>query len=145
MIARLRPDEGLRFRAVRLASLHDAPEAFGSTYDETATRPAAVWERQLRDMPTFVAVRDGADVGVVRFFPPDELISMWVAPQGRGGGFGEALIRAVVAEARRCSAPSLKLQVKEANTPAIRLYERVGFVHAGREEGCCELRMQLAL
>ena len=39
-IKRLAANEGLRLRTIRLRALADAPDAFGSTYDETAARPS---------------------------------------------------------------------------------------------------------
>ena len=39
-IKRLAADEGPRLRTIRLRALADAPDAFGSTYDEAAA-PAA--------------------------------------------------------------------------------------------------------
>src|SRR5260221_4687527 len=65
-LEQLEPDEGPRLRAIRLRALLDAPDAFGSTFKETADRPAESWSQQLLDLPTFVAVMNGLDVGVVR-------------------------------------------------------------------------------
>ena len=56
-----------------------------------------------------------------------ELISMFVRPQARGHGVGEALVDAVAAWARNRNAASVHLWVTETNKPAIRLYERRGF------------------
>src|SRR5436190_9375583 len=65
-LERLSVDKGPRLRAIRLRALLDAPDAFGSTYEEIVARPAESWSKQLADLPTFVAVRDGIDVGMVR-------------------------------------------------------------------------------
>ena len=65
-IKRLAVDEGLRLRTIRLRALADAPDAFGSTYDEAAARPLDSWTAQLQEIATFVAVVDGKDVGLVR-------------------------------------------------------------------------------
>ena len=132
-IGRLAAEEGLRLRTIRLRSLADAPDAFGSTYDEAAARPPDRWAAQLREIPTFVAVVDGEDVGIVRGARDDSradaawLISMWVAPEVRGQGVGEALIDAVVEWARASGARRLLLDVGDHNRPAIALYARKGF------------------
>ena len=63
---RLAAHEGLRLRTIRLRALADAPDAFGSTYDESAARPLDSWAAQLQEIATFVAVVDGEDVGLVR-------------------------------------------------------------------------------
>ncbi len=132
-ITRLAAEEGLRLRTIRLRSLADAPDAFGSTYGEAAARPPDTWAAQLREIPTFVAVVDGEDAGIVRGARDDSrpdtawLISMWVAPEVRGQGVGEALIDAVVEWARAGGARRLLLDVGDHNRPAIALYARMGF------------------
>ena len=133
MIKRLAAHEGLRLRTIRLRALADAPDAFGSTHDEAAARPLESWAAQLQEIPTFVAVVDGEDVGLVRGARDDSqadaawLISMWVAPEVRGQGLGEALIDAVVEWARAGGARRVLLDVGDHNHPAIALYARMGF------------------
>ena len=132
-IKRLAADEGLRLRTIRLRALADAPDAFGSTYDETVARPMDSWTKQLQEIATFVAVIDGEDVGLVRGarddLQPDAawLISMWVSPEVRGQGVGEALIDAVIEWARVSGARRVLLDVGDHNQPAIALYARKGF------------------
>jgi len=132
-IERLAADEGLRLRTIRLRALADAPDAFGSTYAEVAARPLATWPQQLQEIAAFVALKDGEDVGLVRCASDDQhpdtawLISMWVAPEARGQGVGEALIDAVIEYARSSGAIRLLLDVGDDNQPAIALYARKGF------------------
>lgn len=132
-IERLAADEGLRLRTIRLRALADAPDAFGNTYDEAAVQPLDSWTAQLQEIATFVAVVDGEDVGLVRGacddLQPDAawLISMWVSPEVRGQGVGEALIDAVVEWARVSGARRVLLAVGDHNQPAIALYARKGF------------------
>ena len=132
-IKRLAADEGLRLRTIRLQALADAPDAFGSTYDEAAARPLDSWATQLQEIATFVAVVDGEDVGLVRgahdALQPDAawLISMWVSPEVRGQGMGEALIDALVEWARISGTRRVLLDVGDHNQPAIALYARKGF------------------
>jgi GNAT superfamily N-acetyltransferase len=137
MIQRLTPEDGERLREIRLASLRDAPDAFGSTYDETAARPDSSWRGQLETLATFVAVVAGLDVGIVRGAPFDGeptaaiLLSMWVAPAARGKGAGEALVSAVADWAREEGFERLLLDVANDNAPAIALYARTGFLPTG--------------
>lgn len=56
---------------------------------------------------------------------------MWVAPSARGTSIGEAVIDAVVRWAERIGAQRVSLAVKDANSHAIALYERAGFVDRG--------------
>ncbi len=140
-IVRLQAEEWSRLRALRLRALADAPEAFGSTYEETAARPEDSWRHQVRVLATFVAVSDAADVGMVRAvaMPDDpstaELLSMWVDPAARGHGVGEALVDAVLAWARAEGHRRVMLDVKNGNASAIALYRRAGFERLGTTPG----------
>ena len=132
-IKRLAADEGLRLRTIRLRALVDAPDAFGTIYDEAAAQPLDSWTAQLQEIATFVAVVNGEDVGLVRGARDDLqpntawLISMWVSPEVRGQGVGETLIDAVVEWARVSGARRVLLDVGDHNQPAIALYARKGF------------------
>ncbi len=136
-IERLRSDEGARFRTIRLASLRDAPAAFGSTFEAAVERPAESWSELIAQHATFIAVLDGVDIGVARGAPDDheprtaELLGMWVAPGARGKGVGDALVGAVVVWAHVGGFAELKLDVHDHNAPAIGLYRRNGFAPTG--------------
>ena len=137
-IQRLAAHEAPRLRAIRLRALAESPDAFGSTYDEAAALPPESWAAQLQSIVTYVALVDGEDVGLVRGAPDEArsdaawLISMWVAPEVRGQGVGEALVGAVVEWARAGGARRLLLDVGDHNRPAIALYARMGFEPNGR-------------
>jgi len=134
VIVRLRPDEPDRLRAIRLRALAEAPAAFGSTLEETRQRPPSSWRQQARDLPTWLAVVGGEDVGMVRVSRAGAiawLISMWVAPGGRGKGLGDALVAAVVDWAKAAGCEEVRLEVSDDNAAAIRLYARHGFVPTG--------------
>ncbi len=61
-----------------------------------------------------------------------ELDSMAVHPQARRHGLGTALVRSVLAWAAHHGAHRLALEVRAGNTPAIRLYQRLGLHPEGR-------------
>ncbi|MCX4909312.1 GNAT family N-acetyltransferase [Streptomyces sp. NBC_00878] len=91
-----------------------------------------------------VAELDGHIVGFVRIGFPTPLVSnahvrqilgLAVAVEARGNGVGRALIRAVLAEARRQGALRITLRVLGHNTPARKLYESEGFVIEGIQPG----------
>jgi GNAT superfamily N-acetyltransferase len=129
--------EGPRLRSIRLRALQDAPDAFGTTFDDAKAYPAEVWSQQLVNLPTFVAVQDGRDVAMVRCARDQEsadtswLLSMWVAPECRRAHVGAALVDLVVAWARANGMSRLLLDVADLNAPAIALYEAKGFAPNG--------------
>ena len=57
---------------------------------------------------------------------------MWVDPSYRRKGIGHALLDAVIAWAKVQGAQRLELGVSEGNTPAIHLYEQLGFAEDSR-------------
>jgi len=136
-IVQLGPGDGERLRAIRLRALRDAPDAFATTLEEAAARPADSWDRQLEQLATFVATDGDCDLGLVRGALHDRvrdtghLISMWVAPEARRQGVGSALIDAVVHWARTRGLSRLLLDVVETNTSAIAAYTRKDFVPNG--------------
>ena len=60
------------------------------------------------------------------------LYSLVVAPEARGQGLGARLLDEVETEARARGCTELRLEVREDNDAAIRLYEQSGFAHVGR-------------
>jgi len=140
-IDRLTAGDWERLRAIRLRALADAPDSFGVTLARAEQRSVESWEEGLERLATFVATRQGVDVGLVRGAPdPDSpdgawLISMWVAPEGRGLGAGDALIDSVIDWARAEGRRRLMLDVGDANAHAIALYDRKGFKPTGHT-GC---------
>jgi ribosomal protein S18 acetylase RimI-like enzyme len=124
------------WRALRLAALTEAPYAFGSSLEDWSGAGEDRWRQRLRSVPlNLIADLGGQAVGMVSATAATdrqvELISMWVAPTGRGHGVGDALIQAAVAWARTQRSDRVVLAVRDGNRPAILLYERNGFRHAG--------------
>ena len=91
----------------------------------------------MKRLATFVAVKKQVDVGMARGIADENepkqafLLSMWVAPDARGRGVGEALIQAVAHWARAAGHSRLLLDVADVNQPAVDLYERMGFEPTG--------------
>lgn len=129
----LTASEGRRLRSIRLRALLDAPDAFGTTLDQASAQPAEAWSKQVVEIPAFVAVKDGRDVGLVRCARDQDkmdtawLISMWVAPEVRRTGLGAALVDLVIEWARTNGISRLLLDVADVNRPAIALYDLKGF------------------
>ncbi|MCR9162804.1 MAG: GNAT family N-acetyltransferase [Nannocystaceae bacterium] len=136
-IERIDEDAWSRLAKIRLASLLDAPDAFGTVHEDAAKWTEASWRRQLRDIATFVAVLDDLDVGMVRGVRHADLedtvylISMWVDPRARRRGVGSALIDAVIAWTRSIGRRRVFLDVRTNNASAERLYRAKAFAPTG--------------
>ena len=137
-------DDWKLWRELRLAALTEAPYAFGaqlSDWQGDGDREER-WRGRLA-IPgscNVVAVLDGQPVGMASGVPTDrdgvvEVISMWVAPAGRGRGVGDQLLRTVEQWARQAGAGTLRLSVAEGNENAWALYERYGFRATGELGG----------
>lgn len=133
-IERLAHSEWVRLKHIRLISLRDAPEAFGTTLEIAQGWADDVWRQQAKDLATFVAVIDGADLGIARGAMDESdahLISMWVSSNARGRGVGEQLVAAVSQWARDAKFNRLLLDVSDNNRFAVALYERLNFLPTG--------------
>ena len=133
-VRRIRADEGLQLRVLRLRALADAPMAFGSTLAREEAFPEHVWHTRAVEgasgtgRVTFIAEREGQWLGLATGvasdpIKPDDpgpvLVGMFVDPAERGRGLGAALVEAVVAWARSRGARGLSLWVTSSNGPAI--------------------------
>lgn len=136
----LGPDDWERARALRLAALTDAPDAFWSTLADERDDPEQRWRDRLarEGATTLVVRRAGEDSGLAVVAPDHHeptsagLVSVWVAPAARRHGVGRTLVRASIEVARASGAPRLLLDVGDHNTPAIALYRSLGFRPTGR-------------
>jgi putative acetyltransferase len=62
-----------------------------------------------------------------------EVAKMAVEPAYQGAGIGRRLLHAAIEEGRSAGAQRLYLETNHVLTPAIRLYESVGFKHIDRD------------
>jgi ribosomal protein S18 acetylase RimI-like enzyme len=150
-VERLREDDWASFRELRLRSLLDSPEAFGSTYGEESSRTERAWRdwaagRWLGGTAAVFAGRadDGTAVGIATGAEYQaephvaHVYAMWVVPDARGGGVGHALVDAVADWARDRGCDRLVLSVTESNRTARRFYEACGFEDTGEREALRE-------
>jgi ribosomal protein S18 acetylase RimI-like enzyme len=130
-----------RLRDLRLRSLADAPDAFGSTLDDERGHGEAGWVGWIEGWEgarnaLFVAERGTEWIGMaVGSRAGDEadahLYGMWVDPAWRGRGIGARLVDQVLGWARSWGAGSVILAVTGTNAGAAAFYERLGFVDTG--------------
>jgi GNAT superfamily N-acetyltransferase len=153
-LMRLTPDDWQAYRALRLAALADAPEAFGSTLAKERGLDEAAWRAKLGYRVQFVARQGGAAVGTAGGERCGDvagaalLVFMWVAPGMRGCGVGDVLVRTVLEWARAQGLDPVRAWVTEGNLPAERLYARHGFVRTGERQPIREedpTRLELAM
>ena len=138
------------WRSMRQAALADAPAAFGSTLAEwSGSGDTEVrWRARLGSVAyNVLAELDGRSLGMVSATAPVGgevvLLSLWVAPEGRGKGVGDALVTWVVERAKHLAATRVVLDVRADNAHAIALYQRHGFHDVGavsQPDGTCAER-----
>lgn len=136
----LTPDDWKAWRALRLAALAEAPYAFGSTlaqWQGEGDREER-WRDRLASPGSYnlIASIDGEPVGMGSGAPSEdegtvELLSMWVAPAGRGKGVGDRLIEEIESWALAQGASRFALAVTDGNRAATGLYLRHGFRDIG--------------
>ena len=140
LVREVEPDNWAILRDIRLAALQDAPQAFGSTSQREARFTEAQWRKRINDRAvTFFAHldEDPAPVGIAGVWVGDgaaDLVSMWVRPDARGRGVGEALVNAAAGWGNARGHDTMYLWVAESNEPARRLYERYGFTPTGERQ-----------
>lgn len=132
-------------RAVRLAALADAPQAFGETVESERQRCDAEWQRRAKDgaegqrsFCCLAFVEDepcGMAVGLPDPEDPDlsYLAAMWVSPVCRGGSVGPKLVDSVIDWARSRGATSLIAGVTPGNGRAQAFYRKIGFEEFSRK------------
>ena len=136
-IQRIRANQGLLLRDLRLRSLAESPDAFGQPIDKAQDRPDVEWHRSARqsalgDSRIWLFAQRGHDViGLIqgRKRPPATLLlfSMWVDPRARQRGLGRELVESLERWASGWDARETILWVYGDNDLAIRFYGNLGF------------------
>ncbi|MBV9418564.1 MAG: GNAT family N-acetyltransferase [Alphaproteobacteria bacterium] len=127
-------------RTVRLEGLKNHPENFGADYDFEAAQPIEWSLQRMSRAATFGVKIDGALAGICVFYRETEkkhrhqggIGAVYVRPQYRGQGVGDALVKAALEEAVRQGVEHVSLTVTATNPGAVRLYERNGFTVTGK-------------
>jgi len=126
-----------QLRDLRLESLLDTPEAFGTTYEESLERSTAQWKQMAKNLNYFVAERNTEFAGMAsgglndRFPDTAWLYGMYVTPDARGTTMAAALVRRVARWALEAGYVELYLDVGVGVKRARAFYEREGFVDTG--------------
>ena len=135
-------------RALRLEALRLNPVALTADLAEAEAQPAAYWEdlaaRSGGGGKEVIVVADAGGGGLAgmagvytakaaKLAHSGTVWGVYVRERFRGQAVGERLVRACVEWARSAGLLTLKLWVADGNAPAIRCYERCGFVRHGVE------------
>ena len=145
-IRELSDSNWLEYKAIRLRSLQDSPDSFGSTYEREALFQTEQWKARLRVSPSihdavaFAAIVGESYVGLLSCVIQEpatrsaHLYQMWVAPEYRGDGVGMALVEQVRKWAYKRNIEKLLLSVTTVNSAAMSLYRKIGFEAIGETE-----------
>ncbi|WP_270887284.1 GNAT family N-acetyltransferase [Pedococcus sp. 5OH_020] len=138
-VRQVEPQLWREYRAVRLAMLLDLPAAYDSTFAREVAFTDEQWLERLEGATSWLAVDGQQPLGAVTLFQApgqasDEayLVAMWVAAHARGHGVADALVAALTQHAGTVGIRRVVLDVADANSRAVRFYERAGFVRTGR-------------
>lgn len=130
----------------------DFMRVLADTYQQSRDCPALTGRRQLEDVLAshrgtgqfdprlwLLARRGDEMLGLILLAPiPErgsmEIVYMGLLPSARGRGFGSALVRQAVEQARQRAILRLTVTVDIANEPAIQLYRRFGFLEETRRD-----------
>lgn len=131
----LRPEEYDAWRAHERDGFVEVLTSYGVPRDQAEAHEAAAFGQALPDGPATEGTRlsvlehDGVTVGYLwlRVTEPAWVFSVEVVAAHRGRGHGRSLMHAAENASRDAGAATLVLNVFAANTPAVRLYESLGY------------------
>jgi ribosomal protein S18 acetylase RimI-like enzyme len=142
------------YKLVRLMSLKDSPDSFGSTYEREVSFSDSEWLARLAPSSEgmialpLVAEMNGKEVGLASGLIRDSdpkvacIYQMWVSPDARGKGIATLFLKEIEAWAMENECASMELSVTTINNAAVGLYRSYGFTPVGDLE---ELRAGAAL
>lgn len=138
MIRRLGVADLAAWKTIRHAALRHAPHAFGRTMEGFRAQSDDEHRARLTGSSVFAAFDGDKIVGSAAWHRLNfeveshrgKVSSVFVMPEARGTGLADALLAAIVADARG-TVLQLELEVDRLNPRAVAFYRRNGFVVAG--------------
>ncbi len=134
------------YKTIRLLSLIDSPDSFGSTYAREILFPDSEWQSRLAPLARagyalpLIAEVDDQPVGLAWCLIHEPALQtacvyqMWVAPEVRGKGIAKALLNQIRTWALTKKCDYVTLAVTTSNDAAVELYLSEGFVPSGQIE-----------
>jgi ribosomal protein S18 acetylase RimI-like enzyme len=138
-VQRIAADQGATLRALRTASLRDAPYAFDETLEETLAEQAETFDATAARhaasevRTTFILYTEGHPAGLIDAYVDDTeqrkafVRALWVAPAVRHLRGGELLVNTAIDWLAERGSNEVYAWVSDNNFNAMRFYERLGF------------------
>lgn len=136
VVRRLTADEWPMWREIRLRSLIDAPDAYGSTLPREQAFTEADWRERMGSSPVLLLDGERAvAMGAAWREQPGWImvVGMWTEPAYRGRGLAGQILDLLV-ETARVEDRRVCLWVTQSSAAARSAYERYGFVSTGEVE-----------
>ena len=141
---KLRPEESRKYRLLRLESLQEYPNSFGSKYEVESQKTKLAFEKFIEesnpDCLIVGALKNDKLIGICGFYRHQdqhrkhrgELIQMYVQQEYQGKSVGYALLKATVSIGFELeNLEQIELEVMTDIKAANRIYEKVGFEECG--------------
>ena len=137
-VRRIKANEAMISRDVRIRALTDAPYAFGGTLEDVLNQPLQDFEDNAKRWSesevstSFLAFDNEKAVGMAgAFFEEGSnrafLCAMWVEPEYRQSGVGKIIVKTVISWLSERGADTVYAWVADANSNAIKFYQCLGF------------------
>ncbi|OGO72785.1 MAG: hypothetical protein A2Z49_07565 [Chloroflexi bacterium RBG_19FT_COMBO_56_12] len=142
-IITLSPHEWQSYRQLRLESLQESPQAFGSPYKDQVAKPDSYWQSRLADAAKgeqswlLFARAGGQLLGMIGAFRDEvddpsaadqaAVISVYVTPTWRGRGISSLLMQTILDVLKENGIRLAHLGVNLDQAAALHLYQRFGF------------------
>lgn len=142
----LTPQDWQLYKSVRLTSLEESPDSFGSTYEQEVTLSDTEWQTRLDlkwrglDALPLIAELESQAVGLAwgvihePYSKTAHIYQMWVSPAQRGKSIATSLLSEITAWAFHKGCERIVLAVTTSNEAAVSLYNSSGYLPAGSLE-----------
>jgi len=141
-IRRAIEEDAEQYQTLTYEGLQESPTAFGASINEFKQRSLESIRERLAKRVMYFAWDGKKLVGTVgidirdmeKFNHTANVYGVYVTPAYRGQGVGKLLMQTIIDHARTMDGViQLAITVTTSNIPALRLYERLGFVTFGQE------------
>jgi len=144
-IRRIKKEEWILYKKIRLESLRDSPAAFSTTFEEALKRTEESWKKQGEDASlgrercTFLIFHNEEVRGLASIYEKEEktigeLLQVWVSPELRGTGTATDLVLAILGWAKDNDYQTIIATVFNNNETALKFYLKHGFKMTKKNE-----------